>query len=81
MASLQEGSKSDENETKFQLHFMIIFFHAFFLFSTLVRKLFALPTELVATRLARPLLSRFVLLDETAVKDVVPSLLVPCKSK
>jgi hypothetical protein len=48
-----------------------------FVVSGLLPRLSALPEELVARRLAVPLLSRFVLLDETAVNHVVPHLLTP----
>ena len=48
-----------------------------FLFSGLLPRLLVLPEELVAHRLAVPLLSRFVLLDEAAVTHVVPHLLTP----
>ena len=46
-------------------------------FSGLLPRLQALPEDLVARRLAIPLLSRFVLLDEAAVTHVVPHLLTP----
>jgi len=53
------------------------FFPHFPPFSGLLPRLLALPEELVAHRLAVPLLSRFVLLDEAAVTHVVPHLLTP----
>ena len=53
------------------------FFSDFPPYSGLLPRLLALPEELVAHRLAVPLLSRFVLLDEAAVTHMVPHLLTP----
>ncbi|KAH3791998.1 hypothetical protein DPMN_145487, partial [Dreissena polymorpha] len=46
-------------------------------FSQLLPKLLYLPEELVAKRLVPRLLSRFVLLDQTAIQHVLPSVLTP----
>ncbi|XP_076436230.1 protein-associating with the carboxyl-terminal domain of ezrin-like [Babylonia areolata] len=46
-------------------------------FGGLLPRLSALPEELVARRLAIPLLSRFVVLEEAAVNHVLPHLLTP----
>ncbi|XP_013419162.1 protein-associating with the carboxyl-terminal domain of ezrin-like [Lingula anatina] len=55
--------KSDEEKKEF--------------FCTVVEKLLSLPADLVASRLAEPLLSRFVLLDTNAVDHVIPHVLTP----
>ncbi|WAR30590.1 PACE1-like protein [Mya arenaria] len=47
-------------------------------FRHLLPKLFDLPEEFSAKRLAPKLLSRFVLLDVTAVEYILPSVLTPC---
>ncbi|XP_060580541.1 protein-associating with the carboxyl-terminal domain of ezrin-like isoform X2 [Ruditapes philippinarum] len=46
-------------------------------FKNLLQMLHSLPKELVARRLVPGLLSRFVFMDQTAVKYVLPSLLTP----
>lgn len=43
----------------------------------LLQMLHSLPEELVARRLVPGLLSRFVFMDQTAVKHVLPSVLTP----
>lgn len=59
------------------------YFPFFFLFcwSGLLPRLLALPEEVIGHRLAVPLLSRFVLMDETAVSHVIPHLLSPKHGK
>ena len=47
--------------------------------SCLVERLYNLPVDLLAARLVRPLLARFVLLDPTADECLVPHLLTPYK--
>ncbi len=47
--------------------------------SQIVRKLYKLPAEVVASRLTKPLLARFVLLDTTADECLLPHLLTPCQ--
>jgi SCY1-like protein 3 len=49
--------------------------------STVGEKLFQLPEKTVASRLVRPLLSRFVLMDATACEFVAPHVLTPCRGK
>ena len=46
-------------------------------FENLVPRLQALPVDVVARRLVTPLLARFVLLEESAVKHVILHLLTP----
>ncbi|CAD5120575.1 DgyrCDS9140 [Dimorphilus gyrociliatus] len=46
-------------------------------FKNLAERLYKLPEKLVASRLTKLLLSRFVLLDQTAIEDFIPHLLVP----
>ncbi|KAK7502601.1 hypothetical protein BaRGS_00006176 [Batillaria attramentaria] len=46
-------------------------------FSGLLPRLLALPEDLIGRRLAIPLLSRFVLLDDAAVTHIIPHLLTP----
>ena len=48
---------------------------------SLIEKLLLLPPKLVASRLVRPILARFVLLDDTAVRFVIPHILTPRKGK
>ena len=48
---------------------------------SLIEKLLLLPPKLVASRLVRPILARFVLLDDTAVHFVIPHILTPRKGK
>ena len=50
-------------------------------FRDIVQRLFALPVRLVAERLVRPLLARFVLLEPSAVEHLMPHLLTPAKGK
>ena len=45
--------------------------------STLTQRLFRLPVGVLARRLVRPLLARFVLLEPSAVQNVIPHLLQP----
>jgi hypothetical protein len=45
--------------------------------SGVVEKLHSVPVSVIATRLARPLLARFVLLDATAEEKLMPHLLTP----
>lgn len=46
-------------------------------FRTVVQKLYRLPQQLVAARLVKPLLSRFVVLDDDACEHLIPHLLTP----
>ena len=50
-------------------------------FRDIVPKLFKLPQTLVAERLARPMLARFVLLEPSAVQYLIPHLLTPAKGR
>ncbi|XP_046583622.1 protein-associating with the carboxyl-terminal domain of ezrin-like isoform X2 [Haliotis rubra] len=60
-------TKSEEEKKKF--------------FSNVTARLLSLPEELVAKRLAVTLLSRFVMLDETANKALLANLLTPYREK
>ncbi|XP_067662421.1 protein-associating with the carboxyl-terminal domain of ezrin-like [Haliotis asinina] len=60
-------TKSEEEKKKF--------------FSNVTARLLCLPEELVAKRLAVTLLSRFVMLDETANKALLANLLTPYREK
>ena len=51
----------------------------FGVYRNVVEKLHRLPAELVARRLTRLLLSRFVLLDQSADKELAPHFLHPCQ--
>ncbi|CAH1786148.1 unnamed protein product [Owenia fusiformis] len=46
-------------------------------FKSILKNLLLLPESLIATRLVRPLLSRFVVLDATANEHLLPHLLTP----
>ena len=46
-------------------------------FRSVVERLHRLPQKLVATRLVKPLLSRFVVLDDDACEQLIPHLLTP----
>ena len=50
-------------------------------FTDLTQKLFSLPEKVVSSQLAPLLLSRMVLLDETAAKYFLPNILTPAKGK
>ncbi|KAL4219245.1 Protein-associating with the carboxyl-terminal domain of ezrin [Mactra antiquata] len=50
-------------------------------FRNLLPKLLALPEELTARRLVPSMLSRFVFLDQSAVENVLPSVLTPRKGE
>ena len=50
-------------------------------FSDLTKKLFLLPEKVVAGQLAPLLLSRMVLLDQTAGQLFLPNMLTPSKGK
>ncbi|XP_064616108.1 LOW QUALITY PROTEIN: protein-associating with the carboxyl-terminal domain of ezrin-like [Liolophura sinensis] len=50
-------------------------------FRSVIPKLLGLPEQLVARRLVKPLLSRFVLLDKSATAYMVPHLLTPCRAE
>ena len=51
----------------------------FFYYRDIVKELYAIPQDVLATRLVHPLLSRFVLLDTTACSRLLPHLLTPYK--
>ena len=55
-----------------------LFLIMFFFFRNLLPKLLSLPEELVGRRLVPLLLSRFVILDQTACQFVLPHILTPC---
>ena len=48
-------------------------------FTTLSEKLFLLPEKVIASQLSSLLLSRMVILDQTAVQSFIPNMLTPAK--
>ena len=50
-------------------------------FTTLSEKLFLLPEKVIASQLSCLLLSRMVILDQTAVQTFIPNVLTPAKGK
>ena len=52
-----------------------------YFFTTLSEKLFLLPEKVIASQLSSLLLSRMVILDQTAVQSFIPNMLTPAKGK